>query len=278
MQVFSSAISNVFLPGISTGQLAQLLPQAIVPPAVQSALLAAAAARPSAATAASSIPVDAAAAGIPSHARALAGVQLPHPPAANSMGLGAGGAGVVGPVLSSLQEISSSAAAAAAAAQGAVGGGSGVCISGGFRQMLGFAKNALVCAVKDAPAAAATAVVPAGSDVMKTAGTRALLGGAAGQAAVAAGDVAAADHMLLLFVLEHLLLLAMLVVYWCIPSEPAAVRLSAATASEMQQNKQHIGVGQQPIEEQQQQQCGPFARMAGNIKTYINPLFVPFSE
>jgi hypothetical protein len=78
-------------------------------------------------------------------------------------------------------------------------------------------------------------------------------------------------------VLEHLLLLAMLVVYWCIPTEPAAVRLAAVAQQELGggQGKQEAGVQQQ---QQQQQQRGPFARVAGNIKTYINPLFVPVSE
>jgi hypothetical protein len=133
-----------------------------------------------------------------------------------------------------------------------------------------------LCAASDAPAVGAasaggaTAVAP----IAEVAGTAVnkLLGGTAGQAAAAAGDIAAADHLLLLFVLEHLLLLAMLIVYWCIPSEPAAVRLIAGAPQELEkwQDQQDVGV--------QQQQRGPFARVAGNNKMYTNPLFVPVSE
>jgi hypothetical protein len=152
--------------------------------------------------------------------------------------------------------------------------------------MLGLAGNALVCAANDhhdAPAAVGAASAGAATAVAPTAGVLAgtaiqqLLGGAAGQAAAAAGDVAAADHLLLLFVLEHLLLLAMLIVYWCIPSEPAAVRLAAVAPQELGGREGKLDVGVQP-QPQPPQQRGPIARVAGNIKTYINPLFVPVSE
>lgn len=51
-------LTNVFLSGLSTGQLVQLLPAAVVPSTVREAVLAAAAHRPTAATAASQIPLE----------------------------------------------------------------------------------------------------------------------------------------------------------------------------------------------------------------------------
>ncbi|KAF6264369.1 calcium-activated chloride channel-domain-containing protein [Scenedesmus sp. NREL 46B-D3] len=272
--VFASAITNIFLSGLSTGQLARLLPPALVPPAVQSALLTAAAARPSAATAAGTIPV------VETGMPVMTGdAQQMYPAYGMDMPAvgGVAGAGDVGPALNSLHAISSSAAAAAAA-EGWAGGGRRVldaasAAAGGLRQVLGCANDALVCAANEAPAAgagAAAALIPAAGDATGTA-AGGFLGGAAGQVAAAAGDVAAADHLLLLFVLEHLLLLAMLTVYWCIPSEPAAVRLQAAAPHHSSRNKQWDGV------QQQQQQRGATARTAANTKTYANPLFHAFS-
>jgi hypothetical protein len=86
------------------------------------------------------------------------------------------------------------------------------------------------------------AILP-GVDVYSSAAAATAATPAASMPAVT--GTAAADHLLLLFVLEHVLVMAMLLVMWVIPGEPAVVR----EASRQQQK-----LLAQLLEQQQQQE------------------------
>jgi hypothetical protein len=196
--VFAAVITSVFLSGLSTGQLVQLLPEPLVPAGVRTAVLAAAAARPAVATAANSLPQ---------------------------------GSGSPGPVTQTLQDISNSAASAAAfkAVSCSLDMHSGWCEYNATAAALG----ALMMGQERSSMLKTSAcpllpLLSGLNELCVSCPEQAVehFSPPAAAAAAAIGGTAAADHLLLLLVLEHILLFAMLLVFMIIPDKPLAVRVA----------------------------------------------------
>lgn len=190
VQVFAAVISNVFLSGLSTGQLALLLPSPVVPESVKTALVAAAAARPGSSTAANQMQYQGA-----NVAAAMPVLSVLHDMGALSNGL----------------SVPSLTAAAAAAMDGNMQHKSMNSTAWEAAQMC--PNNASVALLQRA---FSNAYCPT------------MQGSETGAGAGLSYSIAAtADHLLLLFILEHALVVLMLLILWVVPNQPRVVRAAA---------------------------------------------------
>lgn len=175
-----AVVTNVFLSGLSSGQLAQLLPNFLVLAALSNSLTAAAAARPADSSAAA------------------------------SLGQTAPGQALLGPLDS-------------------LAAGSWYQYEPHNSRMGPFSIAPHMCPVPGLYTATASAVCPAGHPVLQPPALHAATAGAAGVASAPdlegfstqSSGSAATSHLLLLFALEHLVLLLVVLVWKLIPDGPS---------------------------------------------------------
>lgn len=242
-QVFLAVITNIFLSGLSTGQLAQLLPSALIPDSVRSTLLAAVAARPALSTAASDIPTgfSALSPDLNPQQRSLLAANLNHSMRPNDADALSGS-----PVLNIFQDINSGSrldSGVGSAATGALGminqyaksgmslndsvwDAAKMCVNNATSGTALFGSQSLQ-GFSHPGVRGPDQTLIGGYDSMNPYNTAAVSATAGTPFPHGVPGSLAADHLLLLFVLEHLLIIAMLLIVWAIPSEPAVVRDAA---------------------------------------------------
>jgi len=247
MQVYLAVITNVFLSGLSSGQLAQLLPASLVPATLTHSLTAAAAARPADSTAASKL------------AQTATGWPLSPIGVLQGAGLSAAGIGVPGHY-----------AAGISSAQPLAG-------------------TCPVPSLMSVMASGPLGICPAGHAQLQPAVLHSIAGSesemAIGEVLAAAGSEAATSHLLLLFVIEHFLMLAVVLVMVLVPDEPAGQssrqpvpQLTSVTGGslpeeQMQcQDPQHAVQAGVPAPQAAATQAG-VAQVAAPVRVHGNPLF-----
>lgn len=214
LQVFMAVVTNVFLSGLSSGQLAQLLPQMLVPEAVSHRITAAAASRPS----------DSSAAG---QSGAFTASGWPSSP------------------LNTLE---------------AVGAGSvytqGLASSVGQYQWHTYTPGSVCPVLGLVDSIAYSKMCPAGHQVLGSPVFHAATApDAASEAGLgfSGGSGAASTHLLLLFALEHLLVLLVVLVFTLVPDDPAGRK--AGRAPTKLAAAADIGAGVQQQQQQHAAQC-----------------------
>lgn len=191
-QVLVAVVTNMFLSGLSSGQLAQLLPNFLVPAALSNSLTAAAAARPADSSAAASLGQTAPGRALLSPLESLAAASwYQYEPHNSRMGPGP----------------------------------------------FSIAPN--MCPVPGLYTAA-SAVCPAGHPVLQPPALHAATAGAGVTSAqelegfsTQSSSTAATSHLLLLFALEHLVLLLVVLVWKLIPDAPSSSRGSRPAPTEL---------------------------------------------
>lgn len=253
MQVYLAVITNVFLSGLSSGQLAQLLPASLVPATLTHSLTAAAAARPADSTAASKLTQTAT--GWP-----LSPIGVLHGAGLRGTGMGVPGHYAAG--IRSAQPLVDMCPVPSVLSVLAPGP-LGVCPAG---------HSQLQPAVLHSIAGSESELV------------------AIGKGLAAAGSDAATSHLLLLFVIEHLLMLAVVLVMVLVPDEPAGQssrqpvpQLAAVTGGpppelekQCQNPQQAVPAGVDPAGGSAPQAAATqadIAQVAVPVRVHGNPLF-----
>jgi hypothetical protein len=219
LQVFLAVVTNVFLSGLSSGQLAQLLPQSLIPDAISYSITAAAASRPT----------DSSAAG---HLGAFTATGWPSSPLNTLEAISAGGVHTQG-LGSSVGQLRWHTYTSGS-----------VCPNLGLVDSVAYSR---MC-----PAGHQGGL---GSPVFHAA----MAPDAASEAGLglSGGSNAASTHLPLLFALEHLLVLLVVLVFTLVPDEPAGRKPSRPVAppAPLAAGAADAGTGAQRRQQQRSTQC-----------------------